>query len=254
MNKLHCKIAGVRSPNPIWLASAPPTDKQINVERAFEAGWGGVELNFGCPHGMSERSMGSAVGQVPQYIEDVTGWCKAHTQLPVFVKLTPNIFNIRYPARAAKAGGADAVSLINTINSITGINLDSCAPEPVVDGKGGISSWRDAAEFIAMGCGSVQVCTAAVHHGFRIINDLCDGLSNWMVDKGYTRLEDFPDRAILQQKENSKRTYSVIDDECVGCNLCALVCPVPVSINMVEVDNGKSYLNWTQHPNNPMRN
>ncbi len=422
MNKLHCKIAGVHSPNPFWLASAPPTDKQINVERAFEAGWGGVvwktlgeagppvvnvcsrygsvdyngtrmmgfsnielitdrplqinldeitavkknwpdralvvslmvpcneqawrdilkrveqtgcdgvELNFGCPHGMSERGMGSAVGQVPEYIQDVTGWCKTHTQLPVFVKLTPNITNIRYPARAAKAGGADAVSLINTINSITGINLDSFTPEPVVAGKGthggycgpavkpialsmvseiardeatrglplsgigGISSWRDAAEFIAMGCGSVQVCTAAMHHGFRIIDDLCDGLSNWMDDKGYTCLDDFRGRAIarttdwqyldlnyktlahidqdkciecglchiacedtshqaiLQHKENGKRSYTVIDDECVGCNLCALVCPVPDCISMVEVDNGKPYLNWTQHPNNPMRN
>lgn len=262
MNKLHCKIAGVRSPNPFWLASAPPTDKQINVERAFEAGWGGVELNFGCPHGMSERNMGSAVGQVPQYIEDVTGWCKAHTQLPVFVKLTPNIFNIRYPARAAKAGGADAVSLINTINSITGINLDSFAPEPVVAGKGGISSWRDAAECIAMGCGSVQVCTAAMHHGFRIIDDLYDGLSNWMDDQDkciecglcHIACEDTSHQAISQHKENGKRTYSVIDDECVGCNLCALVCPVPDCIRMVEVDNGKSYLNWTQHPNNPMRN
>ncbi len=89
-----------------------------------------MELNFGCPHGMSERGMGSAVGQVPEYIQDVTGWCKTHTDLPVFVKLTPNITDIRRPARAAHAGGADAVSLINTINSITSIDLDSMAPEP----------------------------------------------------------------------------------------------------------------------------
>ena len=77
----------------------------------------GVELNFGCPHGMSERGMGSAVGQVPEYIEMVARWCKAHTRMPVIVKLTPNITDIRYPARAARRGGADAVSLINTINS-----------------------------------------------------------------------------------------------------------------------------------------
>lgn len=421
MADLSCSIAGVTSPNPFWLASAPPTDKRVNVERAFEAGWGGVvwktlgedgppvvnvcsrygsvdyngtrmmglnnielitdrplqvnldeitavkkawpdramvvslmvpcteqawrdilkrveqtgcdgvELNFGCPHGMSERGMGSAVGQVPQYIQDVTGWCKMHTQLPVFVKLTPNISNIRYPARAAQAGGADAVSLINTINSITGIDLDNFAPLPTVAGKGthggycgpavkpialsmvseiardeqtrglpisgigGISGWRDAAEFIAMGCGSVQICTAAMHHGFKIIDDLCDGLGNWMDDKGYQRLEDFRGRAIANttdwqyldlnyktlahidpgkciecglchiacedashqaishHKVNGKRVYTVISEECVGCNLCALVCPVPDCISMVEVDTGRPYLNWTQHPNNPMR-
>jgi len=164
-----------------------------------------------------------------------------------------------------------------------------------ISGIGGISSWRDAAEFIAMGCGSVQVCTAAMHHGFKIIDDFCDGLSNWMDDKGYASLEDFRGRAIPQTtdwqyldlnyktlahidqdkciecglchiacedashqaisqvKKDGKRIYTVIDDECVGCNLCALVCPVPDCISMIEVDNGKPYLNWTQHPNNPMR-
>src|SRR5215831_16702969 len=96
----------------------------------------GVELNFGCPHGMSERGMGSAVGQVPEYVEMVARWCKAHTRMPVLVKLTPNVTNILAPARAAKAGGADGVSLINTINSITGVDLDLMAPQPTVDGKG----------------------------------------------------------------------------------------------------------------------
>ena len=92
-----------------------------------DTGCDGVELNFGCPHGMSERGMGSAVGQVPEYIEMVTRWCKQYTQLPVIVKLTPNITDIRHPARAAKAGGADAVILINTINSIMGVDLDTHA-------------------------------------------------------------------------------------------------------------------------------
>jgi dihydropyrimidine dehydrogenase (NAD+) subunit PreA len=385
MADLSCTIAGVRSPNPFWLASAPPTDKQYNVERAFDAGWGGavwktlgeegppvvnvssryggvdlngqrmmglnnielitdrplevnlqeiaavkknwpdramvvslmvpcteqawkkilrqveqtgcdgVELNFGCPHGMSERGMGSAVGQVPAYIEEVTAWCKQYTQLPVFVKLTPNISDIRYPARAAKNGGADAVSLINTINSIVSIDLDHMAPTPI-SGIGGISTWRDAAEFIALGCGSVQVCTAAMHYGFKIVDDMIDGLSNWMDDQGYASLEDFRGKAIpnvtdwqyldlnyetiavidqekciecglcyiacedtshqaISQHKNAdgKRIYTVIDEECVGCNLCHLVCPVPDCITMREVDNGKPYLNWSDHPNNPVR-
>ena len=227
MADLRNNFVGIKSPNPFWLASAPPTDKAYNVERAFKAGWGGVvwktlgeagppvvnvngprygaiwgpdrkllglnnielitdrelqtnlreikevkmkwpdralvvslmvpcdeeswkailkpveetgadgiELNFGCPHGMSERGMGSAVGQVPEYIEMVARWCKQHTRMPVIVKLTPNITDIRYPARAAKQGGADAVSLINTISSITSVNLDTFSPEPSIDGKG----------------------------------------------------------------------------------------------------------------------
>ena len=101
-----------------------------------ETGADGIELNFGCPHGMSERGMGSAVGQVPEYIEMVVRWCKANTRMPVIIKLTPNITDIRKPARAAKAGGTDAVSLINTINSITAVDLDSFSPEPTIDGKG----------------------------------------------------------------------------------------------------------------------
>ena len=226
MADLTTDFLGIKSPNPFWLASAPPTDKEYNVRRAFEAGWGGVvwktlgaegppvvnvngprygvihgadrrvlglnnielitdrslevnleeitrvkrdypdramivsimvpceeqawkdilpkveatgadgiELNFGCPHGMSERGMGAAVGQVPEYIEMVTRWCKLYYSKPVIVKLTPNITDVRLPAAAAQRGGADAVSLINTINSIISVNLDSMSPEPSIDGK-----------------------------------------------------------------------------------------------------------------------
>ena len=296
MADLTTDFLGIKSPNPFWLASAPPTDKEYNVRRAFEAGWGGVvwktlgaegppvvnvngprygvingpdrrvlglnnielitdrplevnleeitrvkkdypnhavivsimvpceeqawkdilpkveatgadgiELNFGCPHGMSERGMGAAVGQVPEYIEMVTGWCKKYYSKPVIVKLTPNITDVRLPAAAAKRGGADAVSLINTINSIVSVDLDSMSPEPYINGKGthggycgpavkpiamsmvseiarapatagfpisgigGVTTWRDAAEYIALGCGNVQVCTAAMTYGFKVV-------------------------------------------------------------------------------------
>ena len=316
MADLSTNFLGIRSPNPFWLASAPPTDRKTNVLRAFKAGWGGVvwktlgedgppvvnvsgprygaihgpdrrlmgfnnielitdrplevnlqeiaevkklypdralvasimvpcdeeswkailprvaatgcdgvELNFGCPHGMSERGMGSAVGQVPEYIEMVARWCKAYTRLPVIVKLTPNITDIRHPARAAKRGGADAVSLINTINSIVAVDLDRMAPSPHVDGKGthggycgpavkpialsmtseiardretqgmpisaigGITTWRDAAEFIALGAGTVQVCTAAMTYGFKVVEEMVTGLGTWMDAKGYRTIE-----------------------------------------------------------------
>ena len=404
MANLTTEFAGIKSPNPFWLASAPPTDKEYNVRRAYQAGWGGVvwktlgeagppvvnvngprygaiwgadrrllglnnielitdrplevnlqeiksvkrdypdramvvslmvpcveeawkailplvedtgadgiELNFGCPHGMSERGMGSAVGQVPEYIEMVTRWCKQNTRMPVIVKLTPNITDIRKPAAAAHAGGADAVSLINTINSITSVNLDSFSPEPSIDGKGshggycgpavkpialsmvseiarheatrgmpisgigGVTTWRDAAEFMVLGAGNVQVCTAAMTYGFRIVEEMCAGLSDWMDEKGYRSTADFVGKAVpnvtdwknlnLNYVAKAKidqdlcikcgrcyaacedtshqaiamtpdRVFEVIDAECVACNLCVDVCPVENCIDMVPMSAG----------------
>lgn len=356
MADLTTDFVGIKSPNPFWLASAPPTDKAYNVIRAFEAGWGGVvwktlgedppvvnvngpryaslmsgdrrvigfnnielisdrplavnlaeirqvkrdwpdramvvslmvpcneaswkrilpmvedtgcdgiELNFGCPHGMSERGMGSAVGQVPEYIEMVTRWCKAYSRLPVIVKLTPNITDIRHPARAAKAGGADAVSLINTINSIMGVDLDRLTMIPTTDGKGshggycgtavkpiaqnmvaeiardpattglpisgigGVGSWRDAAEFITLGCGTVQVCTAAMVYGFRIVEDMIDGLSNYMDDKGFRSVADMVGLAVPSvtdwrylNLEHVDKAY-IDQDKCIQCGRCHVAC------------------------------
>jgi dihydropyrimidine dehydrogenase (NAD+) subunit PreA len=150
--------------------------------------------------------------------------------MPVIVKLTPNITDIRKPAEAAKAGGADAVSLINTINSITAVDLDNvragadhrrqgrawrllrtggqadCAfhgvrnrPHPEthglpISGIGGVTTWRDAAEFIALGCGTVQVCTAAMTYGFKVVQEMIAGLENYMDEKGYATIEDFRGR------------------------------------------------------------
>jgi len=405
MADLTTEFLGIKSPNPFWLASAPPTDKEYNVRRAFEAGWGGVvwktlgsegppvvnvngprygaiwgadrrllglnnielitdrplqtnleeitrvkkdypdravivsimvpceeqawkdilplveatgadgiELNFGCPHGMAERGMGSAVGQVPEYIQMVTEWCKKYYSKPVIVKLTPNITDIRNPARAANAGNADAVSLINTINSITSVDLDSMAPEPTIGGKGthggycgpavkpialnmvaeiardaqtrglpisaigGVTTWRDAAEFMAMGAGNVQVCTAAMTYGFNVVKEMISGLSTWMDEKGYTSTQDFIGMAVpnvtdwqyldlnyvtkakINQDDCIKcgrcyaacedtshqaiamsedRVFTVKDDECVACNLCVNVCPVEGCITMEEVPAGQ---------------
>ncbi len=226
----------------------------------------GIELNFGCPHGMPERGMGSAVGQVPEYVEQVTAWCKKHTRLPVIVKLTPNITDIRRPARAAKSGGADAVSLINTINSITSLDLDKmvafpnvggasthggyCGPavKPIalnmvaeiardpetrglpISGIGGIGNWKDAAEFIALGAGCVQVCTAAMLHGFRIVQEMKDGLERWMDSKGYKTLDDFMGKAVSNTTDwkfldmNYKSIAHINQDDCIKCGRCYVAC------------------------------
>ncbi|WP_375452335.1 NAD-dependent dihydropyrimidine dehydrogenase subunit PreA [uncultured Devosia sp.] len=430
MADLRADFVGIKSPNPFWLASAPPTDKAYNVVRAFKAGWGGVvwktlgeegppvvnvngprygaifgadrrllglnnielitdralqtnlreikqvkmdwpdramvvsimvpceeeawkailplveetgadgiELNFGCPHGMSERGMGAAVGQVPEYVEMVVRWCKQYSRMPVITKLTPNIADIRQPARAAKRGGTDAVSLINTINSIVAVDLDDFAPVPTVGGKGthggycgpavkpialnmvaeiardeetfglpisgigGITTWRDAAEFIALGAGNVQVCTAAMTYGFKIVEEMISGLGNWMDEKGHPNIESITGRAIrnvtdwkyldleyiakakidqdlcikcgrchiacedtshqaIAKQKDGKRYFEVMNDECVGCNLCVNVCPVEDCITMEALPVGAldertgrvvtgTYANWTTHPNNP---
>ena len=235
------------------------------VRRAEDAGADGLELNFGCPHGMSERGMGSAVGQVPEYCEQITGWVKERARTPVIVKLTPNISDIRMPARAAKRAGADALSAINTINSITSIDLDTLEPRPKVDGKsshggycgpavkpialnmvqqvaadplaalpisgiGGIGSWRDAAEFILLGCGTVQVCTAAMHYGYRIVEDMSDGLLDWMASKGYATIEDFRGLSLPKVREwkdlnlNFQVVARIHEDLCIGCQLCYTAC------------------------------
>ena len=235
------------------------------VKRVEDAGADALELNFGCPHGMSERGMGSAVGQVPEYCERITGWVKQVARTPVIVKLTPNIADIRMPARAAKRAGADALSAINTINSITGIDLDTLQPRPMVDGYsshggycgpavkpialnmvqqvmsdpeaalplsgiGGISTWQDAAEFILLGAGNVQVCTAAMHYGYRIVEDMADGLLQWMRSKNYERIEDFRGASLpkMRQWKDLNLNYQVVahidTEKCIGCQLCYTAC------------------------------
>ena len=432
MADLRNTFAGIQSPNPFWLASAPPTDKAYNIHRAFEAGWGGVvwktlgedgppvvnvngprygalltpdrrmlgfnnielitdrplavnlaeirevkrawpdralvvslmvpctetawkdilarvedtgadgvELNFGCPHGMSERGMGAAVGQVPEYIEMVTAWCKHHSKLPVIVKLTPNVASISPPALAARRGGADAVSLINTVNSIMGVDPATLRMSPSTGGKGshggycgpavkpislhmvaeigrhaettglpisgigGIGTWRDALDYIALGATNVQVCTAAMVYGFKIVQEMSDGLSEYMDAMGFATTADFQGRALptvtdwqylnlnavskavidqdkciacgrchiacedtshqaITAVKDGKRHFEVKEADCVGCNLCVTVCPVPECIVLRELAPGEidartglpalaEPADWTQHPNNPMR-
>ena len=113
------------------------------IRRIEDTGADGIELNYGCPHGMSERGMGAAVGQVPEYCEQITRWVMEAATIPVIVKLTPNITNIVLPARAAVAAGANALSLINTINSIVGVDLDTLEFTPSIGGKAGMAAMPD---------------------------------------------------------------------------------------------------------------
>jgi len=201
------------------------------IRRCEDTGCDGLELNFGCPHGMCERGMGSAVGQEPKVLEELVRWVMDVAKIPVIAKLTPNISDIREPAMAAKKGGANAVSLINTIQSLMGVDLDRFVPLPSVGtasshggycgpavkpialrmvaelardrefalpvcGIGGIESWRDAAEFMALGAGSLQVCTAVMHHGYRMIEDLVEGLDEYLNTKGIARVEELGVRAV----------------------------------------------------------
>src|SRR3974390_3095570 len=201
------------------------------VKRSADSGADGIELNFGCPHGMCERGMGSAVGQQPPVAEKIVSWVMEAATIPVIVKLTPNITDVVFAARAAKKGGGNAISLINTINSITQVNLETLVPEPYVggfsthggycgpavkpialnmvqscaadpdvklpiSGIGGIGNWQDAAEFIALGSTSVQVCTAIMHYGFRIVEDMLDGLNDYLDAKGYASVMDLVGKAV----------------------------------------------------------
>ncbi len=351
MAELSVDFAGIKSPNPFWLASGPPTNTGGQVVRAFEMGWGGavwktigqpivnvssrlggldeaerrmvglsnielisdrpietnfkeisevkkrfpahaviaslmvdskdewhrmirlseaagadgVELNFGCPHGMCERGMGSAVGQEPKVIREITSWAKEVAKVPVLVKLTPNITDITEPAAVAVEAGADGLVLINTVRSIIGVDLERLVPIPSVAGRGtpggysgpavkpialhmvnalardsrinvpisglgGITTWRDAAEFMALGSTSVQVCTAVMHHGFRIIDDLVDGLSNYLDDKGMASVGELVGRASGTVTEWGEldldyRVAADIDpDSCIGCQICYVSC------------------------------
>ncbi len=350
---LTTTFCGIRSPNPFWLASAPPTNSEYQVRRAFEAGWGGavwktlthepivnvssrygavdydgrkvmglnnielitdrpldvnlreiervkrdfpdralvvslmvetnrdawhdivrqveatgadgLELNFGCPHGMSERGMGSAVGQVPDYTTMIVEWVKEVATTPVLVKLTPNVTDVTAIGRAAAKGGADAVSLINTVNSIMGVDLDRLTPKPdvaglgshggycgpavkpialhmvsaiagdpeidlPVSGIGGVQAWQDAVEFMLLGASTVQVCTAVMHYGFRIVEHLVEGLERWMTEHGFMTTADFVGASVPRIKTwgdldlNHAVVARIDQSTCIHCGLCYIAC------------------------------
>lgn len=365
MADLKINMAGIESPNPFWLASAPPTNTGEQVMRAFDAGWGGavwktlgdpirnvssryaamdyhttrmmglnnielitdrplevnfreisevkkrfpkhavlaslmvetkqewqdiikrsidagadgLELNFGCPHGMCERGMGSAVGQEAGVCETITRWAKEYSTVPVLIKLTPNVSDILIPGAAAVRGGADGLALINTIKSIMSVDIENLVPIPNVGGQstnggycgpavkpialhmvaalardhetratpisgiGGISNWRDALEFILLGATSVQVCTAVMHYGFRIVEDMIEGLSDYMDSHGYTSVHQLVGKAVRNYVEwgdldlNHHVIAHIDEKKCIECQVCYTACR-DGSHDVIRLDRG----------------
>ena len=351
MVSLETNCAGIVSPNPFWLASAPPANSGAQIQRAFDLGWGGavwktlgqpiqnvssrfgglhykntravgfnnielitdrpletnfkeiyetkkkypkhavivslmvetreewkdiikrsidagadgLELNFGCPHGMCERGMGSAVGQEPKVNEEITSWAVEYSTVPVLVKLTPNVGDIVPHGLAAQRGGAHGVSLINTIKSIIGVDIDNFVPMPVVgkqstnggycgqavrpialhmtaalsrdpgfnvpiSGIGGVATWRDAVEFLLLGATSVQLCTEVMLRGYRIVEDMIEGLSDYMSTHGFATIDEMVGKAVPAYSEwgdldmNYETVAKIDSDKCIGCQLCMVAC------------------------------
>jgi dihydropyrimidine dehydrogenase (NAD+) subunit PreA len=276
------------------------------VQQVQQTGVDGLELNFGCPHGMPEKGMGAAQGQDPVIAGDITRWVKEVATLPVMVKLTPNVTDIVQIAQACGEAGADAISAINTVSVLMGVDLDSLEPLPSVDGAtafggysgpavkpiglrcmvqlakgtklplsgiGGVASWQDAAEYILAGASMVQVCTAVMLRGYRIVEKMKNGLSDYLEKKGFGSVAemrgyvlpkistheglDFEHKVVASIDEalctkcglcytacrdggwqaiemQSREVYPrVRTDKCDGCSLCKHVCPVEGCITLL---------------------
>ena len=199
------------------------------VERCQQAGVDGFECNFSCPHGLPERRMGSAMGEDPEILKEVCGWVMSAAKVPVWAKMTPNVTHVEDPSRAALAAGCNGISAINTVRSVIGVNLETLRPEPSVEGyttlggysckavmpialricmeiarlirdefpgrslsgMGGVESGNDAAQFILLGCDTVQVCTHVMKVGYRCVREMLDELAAFMDMHKFESLADF---------------------------------------------------------------
>ena len=230
-----------------------------------DAGADIIECNFSCPH-MASDGLGSDVGQNPALVSAFTAAVRRGTRLPVLAKMTPNTGNMEPAALAALHAGATGLAAINTIKSILNIDLDSFSSGPDVRGKtsvggysgkavkpialrfiqslkacpeladipvsgmGGIETWRDAAEFIALGCRNVQITTAVMQYGYRIIDDLTEGLSLYLASRGLSRVAQLVGRALphivpTEDLDRDSLCFPRFDRQaCVGCGRCVISC------------------------------
>ncbi len=233
------------------------------VETLNETPIDAFELNFSCPHGMPERNIGMAIGTSAEISILITSWVKAVATKPVFIKLTPNVTDITWIAKAVERAGADGLAAINTVQSFMGINLDTLEPILNIDGHstygglsgeavkpigfkcvaqlrqnsdlpilgmGGISTWEDAAQYIALGSDAVQICTEVMINGYGIINGLKSGLLNYLESKGFNDISELKDIAVqkITMHKNLNKEYHLypyVDKEkCVSCGKCVKIC------------------------------
>ena len=255
-------------PNKVIIASIMGRDEaewEYLTKEVTKAGADLIELNFSCPN-MKHKGTGSDVGQNPELVEEYTRVVRNSTNLPILAKMTPNITNMCLPAIAAKNGGANGISAINTIKSITGVDINSMIPEPQVNGKsalggysgravkpialryilemvnnqelsnmafcgiGGIYTWKDALEFMLLGCSSIQATTAIMEYGYRIIDDLILGLKIYMKEHNYNHVSDFVGLAKKNVVNNDLLDKDTIEfprfdySKCIGCGRCHISC------------------------------
>ena len=255
-------------PTKVIIASIMGRDEkewEYLTKEVTKAGADLIELNFSCPN-MKHKGTGSDVGQNPELVEKFTRIVKENTNIPVLAKMTPNITDMCVPALAAKKGGTDGISAINTIKCITNVDIDTLVPEPQVNGKsslggysgravkpialryisdmitnpelkdlyysgmGGVYTWKDAVQFILLGCSSIQITTAILEYGYRIIDDLLLGLKIYMKEKNYKSVNDFIGLSksnLIKNDELDKDTiqYPKVNyDRCIGCGRCYISC------------------------------
>lgn len=256
-------------PDNVLLASMLHTEGLVREQwievagRCSEAGIDGLELNFSCSHGMAEGGGGAVVGGSPELIRRVLGWVREATEKPVFVKLPAGIENLPQKAQAAEQSGASAISAINTLNCLPGIDIYTFTPYPDVAGKGafgglsgtaikpiglrcvaqiaqrvqipisgigGIGTWQDAVEYFLVGATTVQVCSAVMRAGYRIVEDLSEGLLDYMEKMGFREINDFVGLALKNIVKHNllSRDYKLVStvnlDSCTRCGLCVIVC------------------------------
>lgn len=230
-----------------------------------QAGVDLIEGNFSCPQ-MTSHAMGSDVGSSPDLVRAYSKAVAETTKIPFIAKMTPNITNMEIPAIAAIEGGAKGIAAINTVKSITNLDLENLTGMPVVNGKssisgysgaavkpialrfiaqmlqneklkdipmsgiGGIETWRDALEFLLLGCRNVQVTTSIMQYGYRIVEDMSNGLMHWMDERGFQTLDDFIGKALgnIVPAEDLNRDFKVLPDfnhdKCIGCGRCYVSC------------------------------
>ncbi len=225
-----------------------------------------LELNFSCPN-MKEGGLGSDIGQNPELVEHYTRVVKESVSIPVLAKLTPNVANMSPAAEAARRGGADGIAAINTIKSIMDINPHTYVSEPSVHGKsavggysgnavkpialrfitelglndnlkdmhlsgmGGIETVSDALDFLLLGADTLQVTTAVMQYGYRIIEDLTSGLSYYLQEKGFNSVKDIKGLALdfVSMSTDTLERDTVVypkfhPNKCIGCGRCMISC------------------------------